>query len=180
MRFRQLISLIMLMLIISHGVFQFFVFKIFQAKYRQEMLEVIEDGRLENELILFTFRKDDLKIGGTKAQWVEENEFRFNDKMYDVVKTETRGDSVYLYCLHDENESRLYTILDEFFQQMLDGNPDKVDELITLNNSLSQFYSKPFDHENDTGLYEKGKYFTDVNSNLLEGEHFLVIPPPRS
>ncbi|MCG6914838.1 hypothetical protein LJE86_13065, partial [bacterium BMS3Abin03] len=48
MRFRQLISLIMLMLIISHGVFQFFVFKIFQAKYRQEMLEVIEDGRLEN------------------------------------------------------------------------------------------------------------------------------------
>ena len=180
MRFKQLISLIMLMLIISHGVFQLFVFKIFQAKYRGEILEVIEDGVLENELALFTFSKDDLEEGTTRVQWIEEDEFRFDEKMYDVVKMETNGDSVYLYCLHDENESRLYAILDEYFQQMLEDDPDKINELTSLNCSLSQFYSKPLDQEHNAGLFEKGKYFTDVNSNLLEGEHFLVIPPPRS
>ena len=144
------------------------------------MLEVIEIGVLENELSLFAFNKEDLKNGTTKVQWIEEDEFRIDDEMYDVVRTKAKGDSVYLYCLHDENESRLYTILDEYFQQMLDVNPVKVNELTTLNNSLSQFYSKPLDHENNTGLYEKGKYFTDVNPSLLEGEHFLVIQPPRS
>ena len=170
----------MLTLIISHGVFQLFVFKIFQVKYKQEVLEVIEKGVLEDKLAVFVFNGEDLMNGSTKIQWIEENEFRFDNKMYDVVKTETRGDSVYLYCLHDENESRLYTILDECFQQMLDDDPNKVDELTTLNNFLSQFYSKPLDNGNDTEIYEKGKYFTEVNSNLLEGEHFLVIPPPRS
>jgi len=167
-------------LIVSHGVFQLFVLKIFQAKYREEIFEVIEDGVPENELTLFTFSKDEIYNGTTKVQWTEEDEFRFDEKMYDVVKMETKGDSVYLYCLHDENESRLYAILDEYFQQMLEDDPDKINELTSLNSSLSQFYSKPLDQKHSAGLFEKGRYFTDVNSNLLEGEHFLVIPPPRS
>jgi len=180
MRFKKLISLVMLMLIVSHGVFQLFVLKIFQAKYREEIFEVIEDGVPENELTLFTFSKNDFEKGTARVHWIEADEFRFDEEMYDVVKNETKGDSVYLYCLHDENESKLYTIIDEYFQQMLEDDPDKINELTSLNSSLSQFYSKPLDQEHNAGLFEKGKYFADVDSNLLEGEHFFVIPPPRS
>ena len=180
MRFKQLISFIMLMLIISHGVFQLFVFKIFQAKYREEILEIIEDGVFENELILFTFSKNDFEKGTARVHWIEADEFRFDEEMYDVVKNETKGDSVYLYCLHDENESKLYIIIDKYFQQMLKDNPDKVNDFNSLNNFLSQFYFKPPEQEKYKGFCEKRKYFADVDPNLLEGEHFLVIPPPRS
>lgn len=170
----------MLLLIVSHNVFQLFVFKIFQAKYRDEIIGIIDEGISEDELTLFTFSKDDLKNGTAKIQWMEENEFRFNDEMYDVVAKEINDDSVYYYCIYDENESRLYTVFDEYFQKMLEDDPDKLRDLNILNNSLSEFYSKPFVHENKPSFYEKGKYYTDVNNILLEGEHFLVIPPPRS
>jgi len=180
MHLRKSISLIMLLLIVFHGVFQLFIFKIFQAKYREEVLEIIKDGVLEDKLTFFAFSKDDLKNGTTLAQWMEEDEFRFNDEMYDVVKEEIHGDSVYFYCIHDENESRLYAVLDKYFQQLLEEDPDKVRDLNTLNSSLSRFYSKPIDIENNSALVSNTDYSAELIPDLLDGEHFLVIPPPRS
>lgn len=170
----------MLLLIISHGIFQLFVFKIFQAQYREEIIDLIEDGISEDELTFFAFSKDDLKNGTAGIQWMQEDEFRFDDEMYDIVKTETKGDSTYIHCIHDENESRLYVMLDKSFQQMLEDDPDKMKDLNILNNSLSQFYSKPIEIENNSTLIAGRNYIAELTSNLLEGQHFPVIQPPRS
>lgn len=170
----------MLLLIISHGIFQLFVFKIFQAQYREEIIDLIEEGISEDELTFFVFSKDELKNGKSGIQWMEEDEFRFDDEMYDIVKTETKGDSIYIHCIYDENESKLYVMLDKSFQQMLEDDPDKLRDLNILNNSLSQFYSKPIEIENNSALITDRNYFAELTSNLLEGQHFPVIQPPRS
>jgi len=170
----------MLFLVISHGIFQLFVFKIFQTKYRGEIIEVIEEGVENNNLTLFRFSKDNFNKGLTRLDWIEENEFRSGNKMYDVVNKEFKGDSVYLYCIHDDNESELYAAMDKIFKRMVEENPDKAKDLRNYNNSLSQFYSKPIETEYSTNLYSDCTYFTKISSDLLEGEYIPVSPPPRS
>jgi hypothetical protein len=54
--------------------------------------------------------------------WYEdEKEFRFNNKMYDVVKKEIRGDSLYLHCFNDEKEENLLSSFKSNIESDFDG-----------------------------------------------------------
>jgi hypothetical protein len=46
------------------------------------------------------------------VRWIEDHEFRFDGRMYDIVRSEQRGDSVVYTCIEDEMETRLFAGLD--------------------------------------------------------------------
>ncbi len=181
MRIKEIISVSMLFLIISHGVIQFAIFKIFQTKYRTEILEVMLDDISETELVLFSFEKSEFHPGEIGIQWIEDDEFRQQNKMYDVVKKEFLGDSVYLYCIEDENESALYTYFDKYFNKLINEDPNKEKDLEGLSISLNQFYSIPPEIGTKPCNSLDENYFIVYNSNhMLDGVQFLITPPPRS
>jgi hypothetical protein len=84
-------------------------------------------------------------------------EFRFEDKFYDVVFTEIKGNQTYYYCLNDEDETRLELkinqLLDKQSEQLPFGQNTK---------SFIQFLLEPLTLQtNSTFNFD---YFTNINT----------------
>ena len=180
MRIKEIISVCLLILIISHGVIQFAFFKIFQAKYRAEIVEIILNDFSETDLVSFKFKKADLDSSLTGIQWIEKDEFRYQNIMYDIFKKEASGDFVLLYCVQDEKESRLYSYFDKYFKKLIDEDSEKEEDLESICNSFSQFYSKPLEINYNSFAFTEEDYFSNLFFNVLDGIHPLITPPPRS
>ncbi len=170
----------MLFLIISHGVIQFVIFKIFQAKYRTEIVEVMLNDLSDIELVTLKFDKNEFQSGIIRIHWIEEDEFRYENKMYDVVQKESLSDSVTFYCIEDENESMLYTYFDKYFQKLIDNDTSKEEDLEGFGNTISQFYSKPPEIGCSPQSSFDENYFNVYSAFLLDGVQFSFTPPPRS
>lgn len=57
--------------------------------------------------------------------WEERGkEFRFNEHLFDVIRSRTTGDTTWLFCLDDENEERLDRQSDQVIRSNQD-HPDK-------------------------------------------------------
>lgn len=175
-----MISVGMLFLIISHGIIQFVFLKIFQAKYQAEIVEIMLNDLSETDLVSFKFNKSDLNSGTINIQWLEDDEFRYQNIMYDVFKKEVNGDCVYLYCVQDEKESELYSYFDKYFKKLINEDSDKEEDLESLCYSFSQLYSKPLETEDKSSEYAESKYFTNTPFKILDGVHPSSTPPPRS
>ena len=180
MRIKEIISVCLLILIISHGVIQFAFFKIFQAKYRAEIVEIMLSDLSETDLISFKFKKSDLNSGSVEIQWIEVDELRYKNIMYDVVKKENRGEFIFLYCIQDENESKLYSYFDKYFKKLIDEDSEKEEDLESICNSFNLFYSKPLDINYNSSGFTEEDYFSNLFFNVLDGIHPLITPPPRS
>jgi len=180
MRIKEIISVCLLFLIITHGVIQFAFFKIFQAKYRAEIVEIMMSDLSETELVSFKFKLEDLNSGTVGIQWIEDSEFRYQNIMYDVIKREIREDFVYLYCVKDENESKLYSYFDKYFQKLINEDSEKEEDLESLCFSFNQFYSKPLEFECNPSGCKEGFYFSNLLFNVLDGVQLSLTPPPRS
>jgi hypothetical protein len=170
----------MLFLLVSHGMVQFVIFKIFQAKYRSEIIEMIINDITETDLVILKFDINQFNVSRNNIYWTEEDEFRFGNKMYDLIKKEITSDSVNLYCIYDENETELYSILTKYSQKLIANDPDTEEDLKELNMSLSQYYSKPVGIDYRRYISPDAKNFASFNQNLLDGEYFPCTPPPRS
>jgi len=173
MLIKRIISVIMLILIISHGIYQLFIFKLFQVKYRTEAYSEIDTGLANEKLVLFSFRVEDYKNNRINVEWIEEDEFRFEKEMYDIVKKEVKGNSIYLFCFHDRKESMLYLVMDKIFKSF----EKEIDDLKNLPVYFSQYYSE-FPSDYNFYLYSAESYNL-TPAYLLEGEYFLITPPPR-
>lgn len=179
-RIKEIISICMLFLLVSHGMVHFVIFKIFQAKYRSEIIEMIIYDITETDLVILKFEINQFNALQYKINWIEDDEFRFENKMYDLIKKEIKSDSVNLYCIYDENETELYSILKKYSQKLIANDPDTEEDLNGLNLSLSQFYSKPIEADYKRHISADEKYFAPFYPSPLEGEYFSFTPPPRS
>ncbi|MGE5846924.1 MAG: hypothetical protein ACM34O_09380 [Ignavibacteria bacterium] len=169
---KQIISLLMLFLIVTHGIYHIFIFKTLQSIYKNEISERISEGPDEEELVIFNYS---IETGLPNAIWIEEHEFRYKMHMYDVVKKEIRNDSVYLYCIMDEKESALFDAMD----RILSGLTSNSEDSKKIVNYFNPFYSLPSEIEYRSLCYSDESYNSKIPSGLLEGEHFPESPPPR-
>lgn len=53
-----------------------------------------------------------LSLEQFKSVLVEDDEMELNNKMYDIARTEVNDDTIIVYCLHDEDEDNLLSLLD--------------------------------------------------------------------
>ena len=94
--------IILLFLFTSGGYYLFF--RAMQYQARQEISQKIKKGVNENDLTLIVAPLN----GGKEISWTKPGkEFLYKGEMYDVVKTETRGQKKYYYCINDTKEKQL-------------------------------------------------------------------------
>lgn len=162
-----------------HGVFQFFVFKIFEVKYKREIKQMIKSGIPEEKLITFTFHKN-IEVSSTpEFKWTKKNEFRYQGEMYDIISQEIKDDSIVYRVFHDLKESQLFTNLDKHINGFVEKNPSRMNDLLTIINSLSKFYSPVQTVELKNNFILKD-FANDISFVPLEGEKLLLTPPPKS
>jgi hypothetical protein len=177
---KKYVSLLMLVLMFFHGSLELFILKIFQAQHREEINKLIDEDLSEDELVLFNFSKDNFEKGLKHIEWVEEHEFRIEGEMYDIVRKEITSDSVYLYCYHDKKESKLYSGILKIFDRLPGNEASNTRNLAVINNLLSEFYFSTSIEINVFCIEESNCYLPVKIFDLLEGEHFIDLPPPRS
>jgi hypothetical protein len=105
-------------------------------------------------------------------QLLEEDEFKYQGKMYDVVKTENNGSYITFYCINDKKEEELNNnIVKDFSNNIKDiiiksikvFSPDLI--YIIQNKFINLIVSDFIHHSN--------------NFYLLNGFFNIIIPPPR-
>ncbi len=106
-----------LVIVFLFNLFGYFpAYKLAQYKIRKEMKAVLKQKIPANELIIFTIRADKLN----SLHWTKKNkEFRHQDQMFDVVSMENKDGLVYLRCINDRQESKLFAHLEEFVSKQM-------------------------------------------------------------
>lgn len=140
---------------------------------------MIENGIEDEELISFRFDKNEMEKSVNYIEWIEDDEFRINGEMYDVVKKKVSGDTVYLYCLHDEKESVLLSTIEKLLNQLINDPPKTLNNFNNFINLLSQLYSNPPIQDYILPIGDK-YFFPSITYNILDGVYFHITPPPRS
>lgn len=74
----------------------------------------------KSELVLLKFTAQE---AANQLEWEHSKEFEYRDEMYDVVSTETRGDTIYFWCWWDCEETNLNRQLVELTALALNRDP---------------------------------------------------------
>jgi hypothetical protein len=80
----------------------------------------LRQGMEAADLTVLAFSK---KEAAQVLEWEHEREFEYQGEMYDVVQTESRGDSLFYTCFHDHAETALNRQLDQWLAQWLRHSP---------------------------------------------------------
>ena len=100
-----------------------FIFKISQYAIRKEIKKKIKAGLAQEDLVIFSFSDKEL----ADLNWEHSREFHFRGKMFDVVRRSDKNDQHVLYCISDDQESRLFADLDNITSKKMNRNlPFKV------------------------------------------------------
>lgn len=103
---------------------------------KKSVKKQIIEGLDEKELIHLTFTK---KQTQEDLRWEHSHEFEYQGHMYDIVRSEIRGDSMLYICWLDKEETVLNTRLNKIIAQNLGNNPQnqqKQEQLIQFFKTL--------------------------------------------
>jgi len=116
------------------------IFKIQQYQIRKEIKQRIKAGVPENELVLLKIPRALEEKPNPVFQRIHEREFRYEGKMYDIVRREIHGDTTWYYCVSDEKETVLFANLDELVNRETSQNPQRRQQSEELQRLLNTFF----------------------------------------
>lgn len=93
-----------------------------------------------SELVVLAFAKQDAQ---RLLEWEHEREFEYRGQMYDLAKTETRGDSIFYTCYWDRAETELNHKLDRCIADWLQQSPQQQERSERLAFFFRSLYHAP-------------------------------------
>lgn len=173
---KKLGAFALLLIFLFNTIGYYIAFKVNQSEAKSEIKSRIKLDLPIQELTSITF--DNSKIDS--IQWVEKNEeFYYNNKLYDVVKTEGTNQTTTFYCLSDEKEEALFANLDEHVKTHIASNDNK-------NNSTSKklidhvvkiYFTQSFDFHFNTSTLQNNFSILELNYRSEYSE--TNSPPPE-
>ena len=168
---KRFLSVFVLCLMLAHlaGFYVYFVVRL--GEVRMEMRKKLADLP-PSQLDIVIIPQESFR-----ASWLEELEMKWQGKMYDIARVESRGDEVIVYCLHDKDEDDLLSLVSAIVET---GQQDNQQAPTTLIEFFGLEYVPTSTAVPEPEALPK-KTFVPVAS-----EHFSSIaydpafPPPRS
>ncbi len=114
------LSLLVLLILQTAGPFLFFEGRRHLAK--REMKRVLKARAPDEMLCTITLSSDPAAHDRMRVQWIDDKEFRLDGRMYDIVRSEQRSDSVVYTCIEDETETRLFAGLDALIRAHMNSD----------------------------------------------------------
>lgn len=110
----------------------------YQKKHiKNEIKRKIIDGNLKENLVLLKFTELESK---SLLRWEHPKEFEFKDRMYDVVVTEVKNDTIHYWCWLDNDETKLNQQLNKLLAYSLCKNPKNHEKQERLTNFFKSLY----------------------------------------
>ena len=162
------IALLFLMLLQAAG--YIVVFEIQKHGIRREIKQQIKAGVPEAELVLLKFCEGKSEPA---FQRVDEHEFRYGGKMYDIVRQENHGDTTWYYCLADEKETQLFAHLEELVKRGMRQNPEQQQRLERLLSIFGLLFFSP----GDGAIWGETIEEMAVSNDCFELKTWITSPP---
>ncbi len=169
----------LLLLILFHSEFHLIMFEGLEVKYKREIRKMIKSGIPEENLITFTFSKNILEEEIKDFKWIKDWEFRYKGEMYDIIKTEYKGDSIVYHVFHDLKESALFSNLQKHFIDYFSSNREKGKELLSVTQNYSKYYLYPFTENFLIAKSEEQQYNSQKTQNIIYLASIVFDPPPE-
>jgi len=126
----------------------------------------------QDDQLLWTFSISDAR---TKLQWEHSKEFEFKGEMYDVIRSETKGDSILYWCYWDREETKLKRQLDILIVNMMGPGSHNRNQGTQINDCFRSFFFQVDDHQHDVIC---GQLFDPVFSPYIFSVSLHQLTPP--
>jgi hypothetical protein len=142
-----------------------------KLEVKEEVKERMMSGMADQELVLLKFTEREAR---TQLEWEHAGEFEYRGQMYDVVRSEVKGDTTFYYCWLDEAETELNRQLAELVGEANEKGPEKRMQY----RRLFEFFQSLYCNDHSQVLPE----CTAVSGQVCKSDQFpystLYYPPP--
>lgn len=173
----KLISILLLLMFFQPAGY-LLIFKIQQYQIRKEMKHRIKNGVPKEELTLLKIPQALEEESNPVFQRIHEGEFRYEGKMYDIVRREIHEDTTWYFCVSDEKETVLFANLDELVNKETNQNPQRKQQSEKLQQLLNTFFIV---YSNRARLVSslKESELTNYQFSLQTWTNSPSVPPPQ-
>ncbi len=131
-------SIVCFFLLMFQSTGYYLYFRIQQQHIRHEIRQQIKAGIPEDELVLLKIPRS-VQENRDEFQRIHDHEFRYQGKMYDIIRQENHGEATWFLCISDEKETLLFARLDEQVKKemkTLPGNDKQRERLLQWHHTL--------------------------------------------
>jgi hypothetical protein len=147
-----------------------------KVQIRRKVAREIISSEDHDGLVLLKFTE---KEAQTLLRWEHSREFEFADQMYDIVKTEARGDTTYYWCWLDEAETKL----NQQLNKLLVGAQDQGPINTTDQEKLANFFKSLYFAISDTwsvSTFQSALIPPPYGHHYSSMTHPPPVPPPKA
>ena len=134
---KRIIAISLLFILFAPVVTIFLYLQYEKKTVRREVKWKMIAGLDKEELVLLKFSKEQIQ---TELRWKHSKEFEYKEQMYDIVSTETKGDSIFYRCWWDHEETALNKRLTKLVVNAFDTDENKRDAQLNLHLYLRSFF----------------------------------------
>lgn len=167
-------SLVILIMFNSAG----FIVTFFQLKllFREIAFKNIENYIPEEKTSNFVFLKSEFEQGTQFLEILDEKEFRYHNKMYDIIDLKYFGENVYVKCLSDENEDNLDKAFSDFLNLQTNSKANN-----SILKSIKNIINIGLPADCNIFTFETGNSISfQLIKNSLSNLHLEIpTPPPK-
>lgn len=166
----KVISLLLFLCLVAPIAVTFTFLHYQKVQIRRKVAREITNSEDHDGLVLLKFTE---KEAQTLLRWEHSREFEFADQMYDIVKTETHGDTTYYWCWWDEAETKLNQQLNKLLVGAQDQGPPNTTDQEKLANFFKSLYCA-------NAQAWSVRTFLAVQTPPPYGHHYssMTYPPP--
>ncbi len=176
---KKCVSILILALMLYNIMGYYLAYLAMVQQTKEEMRETLTDNDETQDLIVVKVPYVNGKIEEKDFELIDEDEFRYEGKMYDIARTEIKDNAIYFYCLNDKKEDAIDLALVKHIQNNVNDNSATGKKSNSILKNLIKIYL-PI-----TGL--SGSFSSSENDNSYAGRTFQTLttvfdvasPPPR-
>jgi hypothetical protein len=131
----------------------------------------------QEEQLLWKFSTEDAR---QKLDWEHSREFEYKGEMYDVIRSETKGDSIWYWCYWDRKETKLRKELNVLLVNLMGPGQQNKNEGRQLNDFFKSLFPPASSVKQNLAMgFEHQQVLIPYTFSLHAFDRIPPVPPPE-
>ena len=171
-----MLSILLISLLMFNSAGYVLVFFQLKNSFKKEAFSKLENYLIPSDMTVINISKNEFFEGSEGFHWINDKEFSFYGKMYDISQVEFLNDSVKIVALSDDKENKL----NDFFELALNKNlNDKFSKTASIIKLLITEAGLPTEFQSASSWREDMCY-NFIFVPILENFFDVPSPPPKT
>ena len=142
---------------------------------RNEMKAYMRNRTSDEDLTILSFRLNNNRIIDSGFSWIEDMEFSWKEKRYDVVDMKKKEGCLLIRCIDDKNETEL---VDKYMKIIYGNRSSPENKTIRLMQLMDNLYLYPEVPSVGVAIFTLKRYGVYIIPSYLSSSIEIPTPPP--